>query len=553
MKKMNFLVIAVLFSTKILTAQTVDDGKKQLYYNRFNSSKETLKAAVEKKASDADAIYWLGQVYIKQDSVAIAKALYQKALNEGVNDPFIWVGMGHVELLEGKNAEAKQRFEAAITASTKRKKENPDVLNAIGRANADGASTVGDPAYGIEKLKRAAELDEKNPAIYVNMAINFLKQGGEKSGGDAYEAYGNALRIDPKYAEANFRLGKIFQSQNNKEKFEEYFNASITADPGYAPPYIELYDYYSNRDINKAREYLEKYIANSEKDCITEFLYADYLFRSGKYQESIDKAKAMENGECNDFPRLKVLYAFNYDRLGQKDLAKQNIESYLDNSKPDKNYKDDIMFAATLFKSMTGEETTAIKYLQKALDLDTARKTRYVYMDTIASLYKKMNLPLERLNWLQKSYNTNPSPSNLDTYNIGDAALIAGNLDLADSMFSKYKVNYPDQIYGYLGLAKTAIAKDKDTTTGSAVPAVESYIDVLSKKDVQRYKGLIIQNYGYLVYVHANVKKDYEAAIKDLEGILTVDPENSYAKGTIDQIKKVIDANKGGGKAKPKA
>jgi hypothetical protein len=124
-------------------------------------------------------------------------------------------------------------------------------------------------------------------------------------------------------------------------------------------------------------------------------------------------------------------------------------------------------------------------------------------------------------------------------------------------MFNKYKSDYPDQIYGYLGLAKTAIARDKDTTTGSAVPVVRDYIAALTKADPQRYKSLIIQNYGYLVYVHANVQKDYEAAIKDLEGILAVDPENAYAKGTIEQIRKVIDANKGGGasdtKAKPKA
>lgn len=540
MKKLTFLVVAVLFAGKFLFAQDVDAGKKFLYYDRFTSATQSFQKAIASNAKDANAIYWLGQTYLRQDKKEEARALYQKALNEGVNDPLIWVGMGHVELLDGKKNEARQRFEAAITASIKKKKEDPNVLNAIGRANADGASTLGDPLYAIEKLKRAAELDPTNPDIFVNLGINYLKAGGEKSGGDAYGAFGDALKIDPKYALANFRLGKIFQSQANKEKFEEYFNASISADPTFAPSYLELYTYYQNRDVNKAGEYLQKFIANSDKDCVSDFYYADYLFRSGKYQESLDKAKAMETGVCKTYPYLKLLYALNYDRLGDSVQAISNIESFLTSTDTSKIRPDDYMTAANILKNSSGNEPSAIKYLEKALQFDTARATRFKYMDTIASLYKKMNMMPERLQWLQQSFTTNPNPSNLDIYNIGDAALNAGQFDLADTMFNKYKVLYPDQVYGYLGLSKTAVARDKDTTAGSAVPAVLDYITMLKKTDSVKYKNQIIQNYGYLVYIHANVQKDYPAAITDLEGILAVDPGNKYAEGTIEQIKKVI-------------
>ena len=112
-------------------------------------------------------------------------------------------------------------------------------------------------------------------------------------------------------------------------------------------------------------------------------------------------------------------------------------------------------------------------------------------------------------------------------------------------MFTVYKTKFPDQIYGYLGLAKSAIAQDKDTTSGSAVPVVKEYIKFLENADKEKYKSLIMQNYGYLVYVHANVQKDYEAALEDLAGILAVDPENAYAKQTSAQIKKILDASKG--------
>lgn len=545
MKKLTLLCLTVLFAGNLLIAQNVDQGRNFLYYGRLSSAQKQFEGAIASNAANADAIYWLGQTYIANDNLQGAKDLYQKALQNGVNAPLIWVGMGHVELLEGKKNEARQRFEAAITATKTKKGENPDILNAIGRANADGGMEIGDPQYAIEKLKRAAELNPKNPEIYVNLGINYLKSGNEH-GGDAYEAFNNALRIDPKYARANYRLGKIFLSQGNKEKFEEYFNKSIQADPKFAPAYLDLYNYYSNRDVNKAKEYLENYVANTDKDCNTDYFYADYLFRAGKYQESLDKAKQMEAGVCKDYPRLKVLYAYNYDRLGDSIQAKNNITSYLISAPKEKVQPDDYLFAVNVLKRFPGSEQQAIDYLKIALENDTVRSNRFKYMDTIAYLYRRQNKPVERLEWLQKSYQTNPNPSNADIYNLGDAAFNAGNFNLADSMFNQYKSAHPDQIYGYMGLAKTAIGRDKDTTAGTAVPAINEYIETLKKIDKERYKNLILQNYGYLVYVHANVQKDYPAAIKDLEGILEVDPGNSYAQATIDQIKKVMNKPAGG-------
>ena len=543
MKKLIILFSLALLTADIATAQSVQDGKTALYYDRFTTARNIFTDKVNANPKDEDAVYWLGQTYLEMDSLNAAKAVYQNAIANGVSAPLVNVGMGHVELLEGKLDAAKQRFEQAIENSTKRKKENPEILNAIGRANADGPSTAGDPRYAIEKLKRAAELNPKDPEIYINLGINYLKLGNE-NGGDAYSAFNDALRVDPAYARAKYRLGKIFLSQNNRDKFEGYFIGAIETDPKFAPAYLDLYNYYSLRDVNKAKEYLEGYMANTDKDCNVDFFYADYLFRSGKYQESLDKGNAMANGACANYPRLKVLFAYNYDRLGDSLKAKENIVSYLSTAAPNKIQPDDYKFAASVLKRIPGSEETAIKYLKVALSNDTLRKNQFVYMDTIASLYAKMGDKNSRVEWLQKSFQTNPSPSNFDIYNLANAAYEAENFKLADSMFAAYKTKYPDQIYGYLGLAKSAIAQDRDTTTGSAVPVVKEYISFLEKADAQKYKSLILQNYGYLVYVHANVQKDYEAALEDLNGILAVDPENAYAKATSAQIQKILDASK---------
>ena len=546
MKKLTSLLLAVLLTSNLLFAQTVADAKKSLTNGRIATAKETLQKLVAANNKNGEAIYWLGQAYLTADDVAGAKKVYQDALNNGVNDPYLWVGMGHVSLLENNKADARQRFEAAITASINKKKENPAILTAIGRANADGGLTIGDPAYGIEKLKKAIEIDPNNADAYVNLGINYIKQN---DGTNAYDAYSNALRIEPNNANANFRMGKIFQSQDNREKFLEYYNKAITVDAGFAPAYLELYDYYSNRDVNKAGDYLQKYVANSDKDCNTEFLYADYLFRSGKYQESLDKARAMENGACKSYPRLKVLYAYNYDRLGDSVQAKSNIMDYMSTAAPDKISSADYIFAGNLLKKSAGGEESAILYLKKAFDNDTARSNKKQYADTIAVLYKKLGKSAERLDWLKKSFSLNLSPNNIDIFNMADAGINAKDFVLADSMSRFYITKYADQDYGYLLAIRSK--KAADTTGVGAFAASQQYIDFLTKKDPTANASKIISQYTFIASTSADILKDYSGALDAVNKILAIEPTNSFANSAKPVLEKAVN-NKGGGGATKK-
>ncbi len=546
MKKVTFLFLAALFAGKLLQAQSVDEGKKFLYYDRYTSAKNTLSKAVASNAKDVNAIYWLGQTHLRMDDLAGAKAVYQKALQAGVNEPLVWVGMGHVELLEGKKDEARQRFEQAITSTKTKKGENPDILNAIGRANADGASTVGDPMYAIDKLKRAAELNPKDPDIYTNLGINYLKLGNDK-GGDAYEAFNNALRIDPNNARAKYRLGKIFLSQGNVAKFEEYFNGATTSDPLFAPAYLEMYNYYALRDVNKARGYLDKFVANTDKDCNTEYFYADYLFRSGKYQESLDKAKAMEAGECKAYPRLKVLYAYNYDRLSDSLQAKTNIDAFLSTAAPEKIQPDDYMIAANISKKIAGSEQNAINYLIKASQFDTVKANQHKYMDSIAFLYKKMNMPEQRYEWLVKSYQSNPQPTDFDLYNTADAAINAKHFVSADSLANIYIQRKPEQEFGYSLKLRSAKTADVDSS-GAAFPAVEQYITFLMKDSVKNM-AKIKNQYYYMASLYSDKLKNYPKALEITDRLLMLDPQDAFAMQAGPALRKAIS---GAGKTKTK-
>ena len=129
MKKNVALMIAALFASHFLSAQ-LSEGIKMLNYEKQKSARDILQKLYNANPKDPQAIYWLGQGLLAgngtnvptKEEIASAKALYQKGLQEVGSDPWLLVGMGHVELWEGGDLNSvKQKFEQAITASTESK------------------------------------------------------------------------------------------------------------------------------------------------------------------------------------------------------------------------------------------------------------------------------------------------------------------------------------------------------------------------------------------------------------------------------------------------
>lgn len=160
MKKFTTTIFAFLMVVmSSLNAQKVQDGINFLYEERNESAKAVFEKLLAVNPNNIEATYWLGQSFIAMSNVPATRQLYEKALTASANAPLLIVGMGHVELLENKTSEARQRFEAALTMTRGRKGDDPDILNAVGRANVD--AKAGDLAYAISKLEAATQRDSK--------------------------------------------------------------------------------------------------------------------------------------------------------------------------------------------------------------------------------------------------------------------------------------------------------------------------------------------------------------------------------------------------------
>ncbi|HMC99224.1 MAG TPA: tetratricopeptide repeat protein, partial [Ferruginibacter sp.] len=304
------LFLAAIMAVSFSKAQSIDEGKNYLYYEKFISAKNTFQKLVDANPSNAEAAYWLGQAMIAPEDkdIAGAKAVYQKALNANSNSALLIAGMGHIALLEGNTSDARSRFETALSLSGGK---DVAVLNAIGVANGDFDVKAGDGNYAIDKLKQATNIKAgKTAEIYTNLGDAYRKI---TDGTNATLSYDAALAINPRYARAIYRKGRVYQTQGSQQKdiFLKFYADAIAADPNYTPVYWTLHQYYYEIDVNKSAEYLDKYLAAKGADePNTCFLKAQMKYAQGAFQDAIVAAKAcIDQAGANPYPNLYGLIA----------------------------------------------------------------------------------------------------------------------------------------------------------------------------------------------------------------------------------------------------
>jgi len=541
MKKITFSLIAMAISVGALMAQSVDQGKKFLYYQRYKSAQEQFEKAIAANPNDINAIYWLGQTYLANKDLkngqTMAKDLYQKAFATNGSAPLILAGVGHIELLEGKNNDARQRFETAISLS---KAKDIDVLNAIGQANADVNAKAGDPAYAIEKLNLATQVKNfKNPLTYSIMGDAYRKQ---VDGGGAVTSYGKALSIDPKYAEAKWKIGRIYLTQNNKEAFLPAFEEAIQLDPNYAPAYYELYYYwYFHSDVNKAITYFDKYITLTDPKPTDEYDKIGNLYAAKKYADAIAKSQAKLSAEGdNADPRYYRLIAYSYNDQGDSVNAKKALDQFFAKQKPEGFVPMDYSFRAELMAKFPESQADALTSYQKAVEADTSMEGKLDLLGKAAALAKRIGQREAEANFLKQLYGLKKNPSNVDLYNLGQAYYQSKNYKVADSIFcGVYETKYPEEIIGYLWCARAKQAQDDSTGSGGlAVEAYDKLAQMGRKIDSVKYKAQIVSSYSFLASYYNNIKKDKETAISYLQKILEVDPANPDAPKFIEILKR---------------
>lgn len=531
----RFMVAAVLLCN-VAFAQSVDEGKKFFYYEKYNSAKETLEKALAAKPDDVDAAYWLGQTLIELNDIAGARKVYQTALQAKGSEPLLLIGMGHVELLEHKANDARQRFETAISLT---KGKDIGILNAVGRANADAPD--GDAKYAVEKLKQATEVRRfKEPAVYINMGDAYRKL---LDGGAAVTSYQNALSLDPNLAEAEYKIGKIYVTQGKEQAniFLKHYESAVTLDPAYAPAYYDLYAYWYSRDVNKARDYFAKYKANTDFTPSVEAEEISLVYASGDFKGAIAKAdeKLQKEGEKAS-PKLYRVKAYAYDKLGDSLNALQNMELFFAKADSSLFLPDNYVKMAEISAKFPDKLDQADSYFEKAIQMDTVVKNRVDFATAASNMYKKIGNRARSADWLTRILSIDTSYGKIELFYAGWENFYGEKYQTADSVFNLYKQKYPDDVQGYYGAFRTKWTVDSTMEQGLPVEDAIKFAE-LAATDSVKYKSQLLLAYGYLAGYNANQLKEYEKAIFYLDKMISLDPNNTDAKNNRDILQKALD------------
>lgn len=533
------IVAVILLMSNLVFAQTWQEGRKQISYQRNQSAVSTLEKVVAANPGSAEAQYWLGQAYIKSGQLEKAKEVYRKILVGDLgSNPLLLVGMGHVELLEGKKTDARSRFETAISLS---KGKDVAVLNAIGRANTD---KNGDVDYAIEKLNQATTVKGfKEPDVYVNMGDAYRKKN---DGGGAVSSYQKALTIDPRYAEASYKIGKVYytQGKDQEEVFSRYFNEAIASDPNFAPAYYDFYVYFFFRDVNKARNYFAQYKPLADKGAALDYEEASLSFASGDFKDAVAKSTELLNKYGNDADaRLYRLRGYSNWKLGDSATAIKDFETFFSKAKEEEIVPDNWMVAAELAAKFPERQANFERYINAAIASDTTAKGKTDLAKKAVDIFKKAGNQPKAAEWAIRVLEVSPAASKVDLYNAGVENLKADLPLRADSLFDKYKERYPNETYGYYWSFRALSVVDSTMEQGLAIEDATKFVEIAELNKANN-KSTLMTAYGYLAGYQANIKKDFAAAIGYLNKILEIDPTNPDAIKNKEILQKALSKGK---------
>ncbi|MBS1495654.1 MAG: tetratricopeptide repeat protein [Bacteroidetes bacterium] len=524
--KTSVFFVALLVVANGLKAQSLEEGKKFLYYERYQSAKDVFQKLVTAEPNNEEAVYYLGQAEIGLDDVSGAKALYLQKLSANPNSPLIMAGVGNVELIEGKTADARNHFETAISLS---QGKSIAVLNAVGYANASYEIKNGDPNYAIAKLTQATQLKKfKDPEVWTNLGDAYRKIG---DGGNAIKAYQEALALDPKYARAIYRSGRIYQTQGigQENLYLDYYNKAIAADPAYAPVYYTLYVYYYESNVPKSAEYLDKWLTNSDDDSKACYLRASIKYAQGLFTDAISKADQCINAEGDKpFPNLYGIKALAYNRLHDSLNAKSSYEEYFKRQAPDKIGAGDYASYASILLKFPGNEAQAGTLVDKAVALDTIENNKVAYLKSMAKVFETTDNRKEAAKWYGKVIDVKKNYSNVDLFNAGYNYYSVGELDSSIRYFNLYAEKYPDDILGYYMLGNANALKDSTNALGLAVPYYQKTIQIGEADPTKpNAKTRLMNSYKFFVGYFYNAKKNRDSALVYVDKALALDPTDA--------------------------
>ncbi|HEX2631143.1 MAG TPA: tetratricopeptide repeat protein, partial [Chitinophagaceae bacterium] len=524
-------------------AQNIQEGINHLYADRFQHAEKVFNDLLAANPNNIEATYWLGQTYFDMDVNDKARDLYAKALTTTNNAPLILVGAAHADLTQKKVADARQKFETAITMTRGRKGDDPVILNAIGRAIVDAQKDTTMLAYAVEKLKTAAERDDKSADIQINLGNAIRKARPGEGGGEAYTAYQKAISLNPNFPIAYFRLAKLFEGQKNWELVVENLEKAIAIDPKFAAAHYELFFYYllsNNQKLDKAEASLQKLIDSKTPytDPADQYLYGQLCWVKKDFRCAVDKGESVMKalGQAAK-PKVHLLLADAYYNLPDSVNAKKYIESYFTREKPE-----DLVLAypfslqGKILLKFPGNEQKAYESVLEGVKRDTIIDNKLKELREMALEFRKIGRRDLEAQLFSQAIALSPKPVIQDYDGAVRGYYFSKKYSESLEVSKKLRDNWNGEIYGYEWVFNNSRVLDTVKRDSIAVPAAIALYDFIHSKDTIKFKRQLVSATGYLADYYANYAHDNAKAVQYMYKLIWTDSTNKT------QLQRSIDA-----------
>ena len=561
-KKMAAAGLGLLLLGSSAFAQSLDDAKKAIDAEQYQKAKSMLKTLTTTQADKDENYFYLGWVYLKQDYIDSAKAVFNKGINVNGKSALNFAGLGAVAHIEKDNATATTNFNTAISLAGK-KNSTPFLYVGLSYLLPVSGSAVGpngsavtpaDANSAITILNQGKLANPRDIAVLIALGDAYRSQ---LKSTDAYNAYSSALAIDPNSPAANVAEGVLWRFADNYDGAYQQFQKAITANPNYGPAYSEwaetalrqagtdpsLYD----AKVKEAADNYKKFISLTDYSVESQMRYADFLIRT---KDFVTLQKVAQDLSASAKSNLRVYRYLGMAAYQNKDYptALSALTKWVTEADPKRLLPSDYLYLGRIQIALKND-SLGIFNLRKALTLDTTQVD--IYGEIANSLFA-----LKKYQEAGDAYHVYAEKSRLakltdhfhEGYSYYQAYMVQARtaqtvktikpdstlLTKADSAFSyvEHKLANPNAPIVYLQAQVKDFedSGDRNNIKGLAKPFYEQYVQLILAKGgtpADDIKSNLVDAYTYLGNYAEFKDKDHAKAMDYFNKAKELDPTDA--------------------------
>lgn len=384
--KFKFLLTLTLAGASALSlmAEGYKDGVEYYKADRLTDAEELLNRNINNADTDkSEVYYYLGQIQlaryysVKRTNTGNpapfkneAAALFEKGLAADPQNPFNYIGVGHIALIDGNSKLAEENFKTA----EKLGKKDAGIYAGIARAYYDVNPTLyakqmakaianGEKLVQKQALSNNPHWAENDQDFYMfmgDMAFD-ASNGDSKKVGDACNFYESAIRVNPVAAEGYIKYAdKLFTVKRMNEALTQ-LRTLLQNNPGSALGQRELAErLYADGQVIKGIEEYGKLVKNPNHFKADEDRYMTLLYFVNDYQKGYDEASALLAANPSNFSarRFQYIFAHALERPEVVSLAEQLLKLKSDQNRFATG--DYALIAGDLVKAGRNDEALAV-------------------------------------------------------------------------------------------------------------------------------------------------------------------------------------------------